>query len=108
MIATWQVWLTIALLAGATFVIKGAGPFLLGRREIPTRLLPLVVLLPSALLTGLVVAALFQQAPDGALTFDVPLVVGVAGAALALALRLPLVLVLATAVLVTALLRAMT
>lgn len=102
-----QVWVTIVALALVTIVIKGIGPFLLGAREIPNRLLPVVILLPSALVTALVVSAIVERTPSG-MTVDVAQVVGIAVAGIALLLRLPLVVVLIAAVVVTAGFRALT
>jgi hypothetical protein len=100
-------WVTIVALALVTIAIKGIGPFLLGTREIPSRLLPVVILLPSALVTALVVSAVVERTDSG-MTVDVAQVVGVAVAAIALLLRLPLVVVLIVAVVVTAGFRALT
>lgn len=108
MIAPWQTWTTIALLAVITFVIKGLGPGLLGQRAIPPRLLPVVVMLPAALLTGLVVAGTVPRSAGGGLEVDPAQLSGVAVAALALVLRLPLAVVLIGAVATTAAVRALT
>ena len=102
-----EVWVTIVALALVTIAIKGIGPFLLGTREIPSRLLPVVILLPSALVTALVVSAVVERTDSG-MTVDVAQVVGIAVAAIALLLRLPLVVVLTVAVVVTAGFRALT
>lgn len=107
MIPAWQTWTTIAVLAVVTFTIKGLGPALLGQREIPKRLLPVVVLLPPALLTGLVVAGTLPRSADGGLDLDPALLGGVGVAVVALLLRLPLVVVLLGAVVTTALVRAL-
>jgi branched-subunit amino acid transport protein len=101
-----QVWATIIGLAIVTIAIKGIGPFLLGARDIPSRLLPVVILLPAALVTALVVSAIVKRTPEG-VSVDVAQVLGIAVAALALLLRLPLVVVLGAAVVVTAGLRAL-
>jgi branched-subunit amino acid transport protein len=102
-----QVWVTIVGLALITIAIKGIGPFLLGARDIPSRLLPVVILLPSALVTALVVSAVVERTPAG-VNVDVAQVLGVSVAAIALLLRLPLVVVLVAAVVVTAGFRALT
>ncbi|HJY24117.1 MAG TPA: AzlD domain-containing protein [Actinomycetes bacterium] len=102
-----EVWVTIVALALVTIAIKGIGPFLLGTHEIPSRLLPVVVLLPSALVTALVVSAVVERTDSGMIV-DVAQVVGIAVAAVALLLRLPLVVVLIVAVVVTAGFRALT
>jgi branched-subunit amino acid transport protein len=107
MIPASQVWITILLLSAVTIAIKGIGPFLLGTREIPQRLLPVVILLPAALVTALVASALVERTPGG-MTVNVARVVGVAVAALALFFRLPLGVVLVAAVITAAAFRALT
>jgi len=102
-----EVWVTIVALALVTIAIKGIGPFLLGTREIPSGLLPVVILLPSALVTALVVSAVVERTDSGMIV-DVAQAVGIAVAAIALLLRLPLVVVLIVAVVVTAGFRALT
>jgi branched-subunit amino acid transport protein len=101
MIRATQVWATIILLCLATLVMKGLGPFLLGARGIPKRLLPVVVLLPSALVTALVVSAVVQPTSAGT-SVDVARIVGLAVALIAVLFRLPLILVLAAAALAAA------
>jgi branched-subunit amino acid transport protein len=102
-----QVWITILLLSAVTIAIKGIGPFLLGSRDIPSRLLPVVVLLPAALVTALVASALVERTPDG-MTVNLARLVGVAVAAAALLFRLPLGVVLGAAVVTAAAFRALT
>jgi branched-subunit amino acid transport protein len=91
MIRATQVWATIILLCLATLVLKGLGPFLLGARGIPKRLLPVVVLLPAALVTALVVTAVVQRTPAGT-SVDVAAIVGLAVPINALLVRIPLTL----------------
>ncbi len=102
-----QVWTTVVLLSFTTAAIKGVGPFLLGTRDIPKRLLPVVVLLPSALVTALVVAELFEPTDHG-VTADAARIVGVAAALAAILLRLPLGAVLVVAAVAAAGFRALT
>lgn len=102
-----QAWVTIVLLFLTTVAIKGVGPFLLGTRDMPKRLLPVVVLLPSALVTALVVAELFE-ATDHGVTADAGRIVGVAAALAAILLRLPLGGVLVVAAVAAAAFRALT
>jgi len=101
MIRATQVWATIILLCLATLVLKGLGPFLLGARCIPKRLLPVVVLLPPALVAALVVTAVVHPASAG-ISVDAAVIVGLAVAMIALLFRLPLALVLAAAALAAA------
>jgi hypothetical protein len=106
MTSATSVWITIVLLAVVTIAIKGIGPFLLGARDIPKRLLPVVILLPAALVTALVVSAIVERTPNG-MTIDAARVLGIAVAAGALFLRLPLGVVLVAAVIATAGFRAL-
>lgn len=46
--------LVILVLGAATYVLKGAGPVLLGNRRLPPRVAAVVELLPAALLAALV------------------------------------------------------
>ena len=102
-----DLWVLIAMLTLATVVIKGAGPFLLGDRDIPARLRPAEVLLPTALMTALITVALIRVGADGAIRIDSAQCVGVLAATMALLLRAPLVLSLALAVVATATVRAL-
>jgi branched-subunit amino acid transport protein len=99
------VWTTIVLLALATITIKATGPFLLGRRDLPERTRPAVALLPTALMTALVVVEVVAPGADGGLEVDPGKLAGLAVACVALALRLPLAVVMALAVVTTALVR---
>lgn len=98
------VWLTIGLLSLATFAIKGAGPFLLGR-DIPDHLRPVVALLPTALVAGIVMVAVVLPGDGGGWDTDAARLVGLGFAAAALVLRLPLAVVLVGAAVATALAR---
>jgi hypothetical protein len=106
MSGTARAWVTIALLCLTTATIKAVGPFLLGT-DIPKRLLPVVILLPSALVTGLVVAELFE-ATDHGMTVDAARIVGLTAALAAILLRLPLGGVLVAAAVAAAAFRALT
>jgi hypothetical protein len=101
-----RAWATVLLLCLTTAVIKAVGPFLLGT-DIPKRLLPVVILLPSALVTALVVAELFE-ATDQGMTVDAARVVGLAAALAAILVRLPLGGVLVAAAVAAAAFRALT
>lgn len=101
-------WVVIVVLGIATFGIKAAGPFLMGERDIPSRLRPAVLLLPTALMTALVTVAMLRPTPSGSLRVDAAQCVGLATAALALLLRLPLIFVLAAAVSATVTFRLIT
>ena len=96
-------WLTIILLAVGTFLIKAAGPLILGERELPERLRNLIALLVPALLAALIVTEVFGD-DDRKLHLDFRLV-GLGVAALALFLRLPMIAVIVLAAGATALAR---
>ena len=96
------VWLTIALLAAGTVVIKAAGPVLLGGRDLPPRLTGVVARLAPALLAALVVVETFgRDRSVGRRERD-----RAAAAAAALAARLPMIAVVVIAAAVTAAVRA--
>jgi hypothetical protein len=91
-------WLAVVCVGAATIVIKGAGPLLLGGRDLPPRLLEVVSLFAPALLSALV--ATLTLGSGHALKLDARSV-GVLAAAGALALRAPTILVVALAAAVT-------
>jgi branched chain amino acid efflux pump len=99
-------WVSILALAGATVVVKGAAPLLLGGRELPSWILGIVALFASALLGALV---LVETVGNGRSLHPDARLAGVGAAALVLLRRrdamLPAVLVAAV---VTAALRALT
>lgn len=98
-----NLWLLIAGMGLITAAIKGAGPLLLGGRQLPPRVAGVVVLLPAALLAALVATSLVGEGRswhvDAALA-------GTAVAGVLLWRRAHLLLALPVAVGVTALLRA--
>ena len=96
------VWVLIGVLAAGTFVIKAAGPWLLGNRELPSRLSGTIVLLVPALLAALILEQTFSDRGDLALDARA---LGVGVAVVALLLRLPLLWVLVLAAGSTALVR---
>lgn len=95
-------WVAIVAVTLASAAIKGAGPILVGGRELPPRVNAVIALLAPALLAALVVTETFGD--DGALVLD-ERALGVGVAAVALALRAPVLLAIALAALVTALVR---
>jgi hypothetical protein len=99
-----RVWLTIALVALAGVVLKGAGALVLGQRPLPAQALGVVALFAPALLAALVVFQTFG-ATGGGFALDAR-AAGVAVAGVALALRAPLLLALLLAAVVAAGLRA--
>jgi branched-subunit amino acid transport protein len=99
------VWTAIAALTVISFAIKATGPVALGGRELPRALERLIVLLPAALLTALVVVQTFASGRE--LVLDAR-AAGLAAAVVAIALRASVLVVLLTAAVTAAGLRALT
>jgi uncharacterized membrane protein len=97
------VWTSIAVVAGASFAIKAAGPVLLGGRELPGPVLAVIALLAPAILAALVLVGTFSE--DGRLKLDAQ-AVGVAVSGMAFLARLPMLAAIALGAIATALLRA--
>ena len=95
-------WTSIVVLAVVNFVIKAAGPVLLGGRELPQPLLDVIALLAPAILAALVVVGTFSE--DGELRIDAQ-TAGVAVSGVAFVLRVPMVAAIALGALTAALLR---
>ena len=100
-----EVWITIAVLAVATALIKASGPVVFGGRSLPDPALRVISLLASALLAALVVTQTFTEHEE--LVFDAR-AAGVAAAGGAIALRQSLVVTMVCAAVVTAAVRAVT
>ena len=100
-----EVWLTIGCLALAMVAIKGAGPAIVGGRELPERALGVIALLAPALLAALVVTETLTVG-DRELGLD-PRAAGAAVAAAALLLRAPMPVAVVLAAAATAGLRAL-
>lgn len=99
------VWVTVAVLALGTAVLRLAGPLALGGRSLSASALNVVELLASALLAALVVVETFGK--GRALTLDAR-VLGAAFAAAALMRRAPMIVVVLGAAAVTAIARLLT
>ncbi|HLM31076.1 MAG TPA: AzlD domain-containing protein [Solirubrobacterales bacterium] len=99
-----EVWVTIAVLAVATAVIRASGPLALGGRDIPARAAAVIAFIAPALLAALVVVETVGAPEGGALEVDAR-VLGVAAAGGALAVGLSTLPVVALAAVVTALAR---
>ena len=99
------VWVTVAVLALGTAVLKLAGPLALGGRPMSASALNVVELLASALLAALVVVETFGK--GRALVFDAR-VLGAAFAVVALTRRAPMIVVVVGAAAVTAIARLLT
>jgi branched-subunit amino acid transport protein len=97
------VWTAIGVLTVVSFAIKAAGPGALGGRELPRAAERLIVLLPAALLSALVVVQTFASGRE--LVLDAR-AAGVAAAVVAVALRASVLVVLLVAAVTAAALRA--
>jgi branched-subunit amino acid transport protein len=100
-----DVWIAIGVLTVVCFVIKAVGPLALGGRDLPPAVERLIVLLPAALLSALVVVQTFASGRE--LVLDAR-AAGVAAALVAVALRASVLVVLLVAALTAAGLRALT
>ena len=98
----WQVWALVGSIGAATWILKGAGPALVGDRELPAPADRMLALLAPALLSALVTTEVFGSGRT--LAVDARLL-GVAVAAVALRLRLPLLVAIVAAAAATALAR---
>ena len=96
-------WVTVVAVAIASAAIKGAGPVLVGGRDLPPCIVSVIALLAPALLTVLVITETFSEGRHYVLDEKA---IGVAVAGGALALRAPVLLAVALAALTTALIRA--
>ena len=99
-----DVWIAIGVLTVVCFAIKAVGPVALGGRDLPDWADRLIVLMPAALLSALVVVQTFA---DGqALALDAR-AAGLAAAVVALLLRASVLVVLLAAAATAAGLRAL-
>jgi branched-subunit amino acid transport protein len=96
------VWTSIVVLAVVNFVIKGAGPVLLGGRELPRPVLDVIALLAPAILAALVVVGTLSE--DSSLRVDAQ-AAGVAVAGAAFLLRMPMLAAITLGAVTAALLR---
>lgn len=94
--------IVMIVLASGTYLLKSAGPLLLGDRRLPPRVQSVVDLLPAALLASL--AAVSTVAAGASLVIDAR-IVGLVVAGVALWRRVPFVLVIVLASAATALVR---
>jgi branched-subunit amino acid transport protein len=97
-----KAWVVVAVVGVATIAIKGAGPVLLGGRELPAPIGRVVVLLGPSLLAALVVTQVFAEGTD--LVVDERLA-GLGAAFPAVLLRAPVLVVVIVAAAVTAVVR---
>jgi len=99
-----DVWIAIGVMTVISFAIKAVGPVALGGRELPPAAERLIVLMPAALLSALVMVQTFAHSRD--LVLDAR-AAGLVAAIVALALRASVLVVLLTAAVVTAGVRAL-
>ena len=97
-------WALVGLLALVTAVIKGAGPFALGGRELPSWFSRVIMFMAPALLAALVVYETFGAKGSG-ITIDAR-AAGLGVAIVAIALRAPMLFVILIAAAATAGVRA--
>jgi branched-subunit amino acid transport protein len=102
---TRDVWIAIGVLTVVCFVIKAVGPVALGGRDLPRWAERLVVLLPAALLSALVVVQTFAHGKE--LVLDAR-AAGLVAALVAVVLRASVLVVLLAAAVTAAGLRALT
>ena len=100
-----DVWIAVAVLTVVCFAIKAVGPVALGGRELPHAVERLIVLLPAALLTALVMVQTFASGRE--LVLDAR-AAGVAAAVVAIMLRASVLVVLLVAAVTAAGVRALT
>jgi uncharacterized membrane protein len=98
--ASW--WTIVAVVGGATVLMKSAGPLAVGGRRLPERAMGVIGLLGPAVLAALIVTQ--SVAGDHRFAFDSRLA-GLAVAAVAIRLRAPVLVVLIAAAATTALVR---
>lgn len=96
--------LAMLLLAGGTYLLKAAGPLVLGGRSLPPKPARFAEVVPAALLAALVVVATIADGES--LVIDAR-AAGVAAAGVVLWRRAPFVVVVSVAIAVTAALRAL-
>jgi branched-subunit amino acid transport protein len=96
-------WVVVSVVGAATFVLRAAGPVLLGGRELPPRILGVITLVAPALLAALVVTA--AVGGNRELVVDARLV-GLGAGAAAILFRAPLLAVLIVSATATAVVRA--
>ena len=98
-----DVWVVVGVVSAATIALKGAGPVVLGGRQLPARAMSVVELLAPAVLAALVVTQVVGG--DHRWAFDARLA-GLAAAAITIWLRTPLLVTVIVAAATTALWRA--
>lgn len=95
-------WVVIAVVGAVTIVFKASGPVLLGKRELPPRVVSVVEVLAPAMLAALVVTQTFGG--DREIVIDERLA-GVVAGGIAVWLKAPLLVVMVVAAVTAALVR---
>jgi branched-subunit amino acid transport protein len=95
-------WIAIVAVAAGSFLLKGAGPALLGDRELPPWSAGVLAMLAPALLAALVVVEVLGQRWQGG---DLTVVAGLCVAVGAFLIRAPMPVAVVAGVVTTALLR---
>ena len=98
-----RLWLSVLAVTLANWLLKAAGPLVLGDRPLPPVARRVVSLMAPVLLSGLIVVALVGEDWAG---LDWPQITGVAVAGLAWAARAPMLAAVLLGALVTATIRA--
>jgi branched-subunit amino acid transport protein len=99
-----DVWIAIGAMTVISFAIKALGPVALGGRDLPRAAERLIVLIPAALLTALVMVETFAHDRELVVDARAP---GLVAAIIAVALRASMLVVLLAAAIVTAGVRAL-
>ena len=97
-----EVWIVVVVVGLATVLLKASGPVFLGRRNLPRRVEPVVMLLAPVMLAALVTTQTFGG--DGEVSIDAR-VPGVAAALTATWRGVPIIGAMAIAAVVTGLVR---
>jgi branched-subunit amino acid transport protein len=97
-----RIWLGVVVVALLSAVLKGIGPAVLGRRQLPSQVRFTIALLPSVVLAALIVSTIAGPRWTGA---DPAILAGLAAAAAAWALKAPMMAAVIVAVMVSAVVR---
>ena len=95
-------WTAMLILAAGVYLLKAAGPMLLGGRELPPWMDEVAHLLPCALLAGLIMV---QTVTDGQTLVADARILGLAAAGVAVLFKAPFLAVVSVAMAVVALAR---
>lgn len=96
------IWIGIVVVAVVSAVLKGIGPAVLGRRQLPSQVRFAIAVLPSVVLAALIVSTIAGPRWTGV---QPPTLAGLAAAATAWALKAPVIAAIMAAVVVSAAVR---